>query len=248
MPYQFTVSPDFTPSHLAGWFIFNTWLQRQMSEAIHLEIYHDFQAQRQAIENDQVDLIYANPFDAAMLVREKGFRPLVRATGVSGEAIIAVNHESKVDNVVQFDSAVKVAVTDAPDIQMMGMIMLEPGDLDADNVENINCQNYVLVAKKLFNNEADAGIFLESAYDELSSIVKARLRIIVRSQISVIHHTLMVGPRLFDKSEQLHELLINMQNNEKAKGVLDSLGFQQWETVDDEEMYFMNDLVDTLLV
>ena len=117
---------------------FTDWLQRQMSEAIHLEIYHDFQAQRQAIQSDQVDLIYANPFDAAMLVREKGFKPLVCATGVAGEAIIAVNHESKVDNVVQFGSAIKVAITDAPDIQMMGMIMLEPGDLDADNVENIN--------------------------------------------------------------------------------------------------------------
>ncbi len=75
MSFMFTVSPDFTPDHLSGWYIFNTWLQRQSDIAIHLEMYNDFHSQREAIQNDSIDLIYANPFDAAMLVREKGFLP-----------------------------------------------------------------------------------------------------------------------------------------------------------------------------
>ena len=83
MPYLFTVSPDFTPDHLSGWFIFNTWLQRALSEAFHLELYDDFLSQREAIQADQIDLIYANPYDAAMLVRDKGFTPLVKPVGHS---------------------------------------------------------------------------------------------------------------------------------------------------------------------
>jgi phosphonate transport system substrate-binding protein len=40
-------------------------------------------------------------------------------------------------------------VTEDPDVHMMGMIMLEPGDLDTSNVEMVPCDTYVLVAKHL---------------------------------------------------------------------------------------------------
>ena len=37
-----------------------------------------------------------------------------------------------------------------------------------------------------------------------------------------------------------------MHNDEKGRGVIESLGFEQWQTVNDEEMEFMIDLMDTL--
>lgn len=246
MSYQFTVSPDFTPSHLSGWYIFNTWLQNQTDNAIHLEMYNSFHDQREAISNDNVDLIYANPFDAAMLVREKGFKPLVKPAGESDEAIIAVNAENHVEDVAHLESGIRLSVTDDPDVRMMGMIMLEPADLDESNIETISSDTYVIVAKHLLKNEADAGIFLAESYDELSKMIRRQLRVLVRSQISVIHHSLMIGPNLLDQREKIHDTLIEMNNNEKGRGVLDSLGFEQWQTVDDEEMEFMIDLMDTL--
>ena len=42
MKFNMTVSPDFSPNHIAGWYIFNTWFQQQISEAIHLELYDSF--------------------------------------------------------------------------------------------------------------------------------------------------------------------------------------------------------------
>ena len=207
MSFMFTVSPDFTPEHLSGWYIFNTWIQRQTDCAIHLEMYNDFQTQREAIQSDSIDLIYANPFDAAMLVREKGFQPLVKAVGESDEAIIAVSLENPVGDVAHLHEGVKVAFTEDPDVKMMGMIMLEPGDLDATNIIAVPSDTYVLVAKHLLKGEADVGIFLAEAYDDLSSMIKKQLRILVRSQISVIHHSLMMGPRLLDKKEQFQRYL-----------------------------------------
>ena len=115
MSFMFTVSPDFTPDHLSGWYIFNTWLQKQSDTAIHLEMYNDFKSQREAIQNDTIDLIYANPFDAAMLVREKGFLPLVKAEGEADEAILAVNAENPVEDVAHLAEGIKVAFTDDPD-------------------------------------------------------------------------------------------------------------------------------------
>jgi phosphonate transport system substrate-binding protein len=248
MPYIFTVSPDFTPDHLSGWYIFNTWLQRQIGEAIHLEMYDSFQAQRIVIQQDQIDLIYANPFDAAMLVREKGFLPLVKALGVSDEAIIAVNINSTVEDVAHLPSGIKVAVTEDPDVHMMGMIMLEAGDLDASNIQSSLYDTYVLVAKQLLQGNADVGIFLAEAFDGLSNMTRSQLRVLVRSQISVIHHSLMIGPKLSNRRDELQKLLVEMNNDEKGKGILKSLGFDSLVKVEDEAMEFMIDLMDTLAV
>ncbi len=248
MSYTFTVSPDFSPDHLSGWYIFNTWLQRQTGEAIHLELYDNFQTQREAIQTDKIDLIYANPFDAAMLVREKGFLPLVKAEGVADEAIIAVNADSLTESIDDLLPGIKVAVTEDPDVHMIGMIMLEAGDLDANNIETRFYNNHILIAKSLIQGEADVGIFLAQAYDGLSNLTKNRLKVIVRSQISVIHHSLMLGPQLVTRRAEIQNRLLAMNNDEKGKSVLSSLGFNTWVKVEDEEMEFMIDLMDTLII
>jgi len=246
MSFLFTVSPDFTPDHLSGWYMFNTWLQRQTGDDIHLEIYDDFQSQRGAIQDDKVDLIYANPFDAAMLVREKNFMPLVKASNQSDEAMIAVNADSPVESVEQLKAGTKVAYTEDPGVQLMGMMMLEPAELYADNITSVLSDSYVLVAKQLMKNQADVGIFLAEAYDDLSSIVKKQMKVLVRSQISVIHHSLMAGPKLQHKVTDLQNILTTMEHDEKGSGILEVMKLPGWETVENEEMEFMIDLMDTL--
>jgi phosphonate transport system substrate-binding protein len=247
MPHVFTVSPDFTPDHLSGWFIFNTWLQKVLDIPLHLQLYDDFHSQRGAIQADAVDLIYANPFDAAMLVREKGFRPLVKAAGRADEALIAVAEASRYRQIEELPSGIKLATTEGPDVHMMGMIMLEPADLDASCVQLNVCDSYVLVAKELIKQTSDAAIFLADAFDGLSSVIRSQLRVLVRGQIQVAHHALMVGPRLADRRAQLLDALLGMSACDKGRGVLDALKFTDWERVDDEEMEFMIDLMDTLM-
>ena len=99
MTCQMTVSPDFSPEHIAGWYVFNTWLQRTLGTRCHLELYDDFASQRAAIQADRIDLIYANPFDAAMLVREKGFSPIAAPVGSSDEVLVAVSRESSIRHI-----------------------------------------------------------------------------------------------------------------------------------------------------
>lgn len=246
MSYMFTVSPDFAPDRLSGWYIFNTWLQKQSAEAIHLEMYNHYHDLHQAIAADKIDLIYANPFDAAMLVREKGFLPLVRAQGEADEAIIAVNADSNINDVADLKPNTRVAFTDDPDVRLMGMIMLEPADLHAGNIIPLLSDNHVLVAKHLLKGEADVGIILAEAYDNLSGMIKKQLRILVRSQISVIYHSLMIGPRLQSRRDDFQKILLEMDRDEKGGGVLNALGFSAWQRIEDEEMEFMIDLMDTL--
>ncbi|MCB1788752.1 MAG: phosphate/phosphite/phosphonate ABC transporter substrate-binding protein [Gammaproteobacteria bacterium] len=247
MSFNLTISPDFSPDHISGWYIFNTWLQRKLDLPIHLEMFDDFVSQRSAIAEDKIDIIYANPFDASMLVREKGFVPIARPAGKADEAVIVVNAESSTLHVEDLQPGARIATTDDPHVHMMCMIMLEPADLNKDNLEFIRCGGYVLVAKALFQGNADAGFFLSEAYDDLSDAIKKNLRVVVRSQISVIEHVLLAGPRLAERHADIASALVSMGSDPKGPGVLQSLGFDNWEPVSQEDTEFMIDLMDTLV-
>lgn len=246
MSHHFTISPDFNPDRISGWYIFNTWLQKHLETPIHLELYHDFSGQQQAVREDRIDLIYANPYDTAMLVREKGFLPIARPTGLQDEGVIVVRHDHPAQTVEDLQPGTKVATTPDPDVNMICMIMLEPADLDNTCIQRITCDSYVLVAKEVLRGTADVGFILKDSFEEFSKMLKSQLRPLVVSSIRDIYHTLLVGPRLAARHEDLQMLLVNMEHYDKGPGVLNSLGFHGWEIVEQEDMEFMIDLMDTL--
>ncbi len=248
MSYRMTVSPDFTPDHISGWYIFNTWFQKKLGAGIHLELFDDFESQRRAIAADEVDLIYANPYDAAMLVREKGFKAVVRPRQHSDETVIAVSRDSAVQVVEDLEPGARVVSTSDPDINMIGMIMLEPADLDSgalhDSLRIVD--TYPLVAQKLLRGEADVGFFLKEAYDGLTDLTRRNLRVLVSSEIGVIHHSLLVGPGMAPLGDDIRKVLVDMPDDPKGPGVLKSLGLTGWEALEEEDVEFMIDLMDTL--
>ena len=247
MTYQFTVSPDFGPSHIAGWQIFNTFLQRKLSEAIHFELYDSFDSQHKAIAENKVDLIYANPYDAAMLVRDKGFVAIAKPQDKADEAMVVVNADSPIQSVEDLQPGSKVATTDDPDVHMMGMIMLEPADLETSNIELKQCDSYVLIAKELLRGTSDVGFFLEESFKDMSAIVREQLRSLVTSQIYIIQHSLLLGPALADRKEEISQIILSMSDDEKGKGVLESLGIKGWDHLEQEDVEFMIDLMSTLV-
>ncbi len=247
MAYQLTISPDFPPPQLAGWFIFNTWLQRVLGNPVHLRLFDSFQSQREAIIGDEIDLIYANPNDAALLVREKGFIPLASPQGSADEAVVAVAESSKVGRVEELAAGTRIASTDHPDVHMMGMIMLEPADLNSGNTRRTIRDSYVLVAKSLLQGDADVGFFLNTAFADMSDMVRKQLRPLVTSQIFVIHHCLLLGPRMADKALALQGALFDMHKSDKGNSVLEGLGIPSWNPVGEEEMEFLIDLISTLV-
>jgi phosphonate transport system substrate-binding protein len=246
MTYLFTVSPDFPPARISGWFIFNTWLQRRLDTGIHLGLHDDFAHQRADIAAGKVDLIYANPYDAALLVREKGFVPVARPRDRADEAVIAVPAQGAVQRVEDLEPGARIASTDDPDVRTMGMIMIEPADLGTANTTAVACDNYVLVAKALLSGTADAGFFLKQAFDELSEVTRRQLRQIVESHIYVVHHALMAGPRLAARRDDIRAALLGMESDPKGRDILASLGIAAWDPLEEEDTEFMIDLMDTL--
>jgi phosphonate transport system substrate-binding protein len=248
MPLQFTISPDYNANRLSQWFILNSRLQRCLGESCHLELHDDFGALRDAINGGRVDVIYANAFDTAIVLREKGFVPVARGGERSDEALVAVHASSPVAKVADFKPGLRVVSTDAPDVETIGRILLEPADLDRSNVGLSYQKNYVLVAKSLINGEADAGFFLKESYDDLSDLVRRQLRPVVSSRIYVVRHALLVSPALAARREMLLAGLLSMSGNPADRELLAELGFPEgWKPLEAEEAEFMVDMMETLL-
>lgn len=247
MPHQFTVSLDYTARALPGWFLFNTWLQRALGDDIHLEVFDDPVVQSQAVRAGRIDFYYANPYDATNLIRNEGFLAVAAPQARFDEALIAVRADSPVDRVEELLPGLRVAATRDQDVRRMCMILLEPADLHGRNVTISTRESYVLVAKALLQAEADVGFFLEATFGELSNLVKSALRPLIRSRISTIRHVLLVSPKFASQVAPLQARLEAMASEERGKNVLDSLGFEGWEGLEQEDVEFMIDLMDTLI-
>ena len=244
--FNFTISPDFKPDRIAAWYIFNTWFQKHTDLNVHVELYNDFEEQRNAIREGKIDMIYANPYDAAMLVNEFGFRPLVKPVGKNDECVIVTSAESSINCIEDLKPGTRIATTSDPDINMIGMRMLEPADLNAGNTSSETVVSFVVVARHVMNENAEIGFFLKEAYDDLSDMIKSRLKVLVTSEISVIYHALMAGPKLADKIDDLRNVLMSMNSDDKAMNILTDLGLKSWDIMSDEDTAFMIDLMDTL--
>ncbi|KXJ54577.1 MAG: phosphate ABC transporter substrate-binding protein, partial [Neptuniibacter sp. Phe_28] len=190
---------------------------------------------------------YANPFDASMLVRELGFKALVRPISKPDETIIATHKDSPLQCVEDLKPGAQLVATDDPDVNRIGMIMLEPADLDQTNTETTTVDSYVIVAKNVLNKNAEVGFFLKDAYDELSDLIKSQMKILVSSEISVVHHTLLLCPKLQKYAPKIQQRLVKMADDEKGRSVLESMNLLGWEVMTEEESEFMIDLIDTLL-
>ena len=245
--FNLSVSPDFSPDKLASWHIFNTWLQKKLDISCHLALYDSFEKQREAIAADQIDLIYANPADAAMLVREKQFIAIAHPANLADEAVVAVSASSAVKRVEDLKPGITVASSGDPDVLMMGMIMLEPADITPADVKQTTCATYVLIAKALMSGTADVGIFPARGYDGLSAIVRGSLHPLVRSQISVVKHMLLAGPKFAEHAAALQKALAEMANDPKEAAILKDLGVDHWEITPQEDVEFMIDLLHTLI-
>ncbi len=246
MPYTMTISPDFKPDLISGWYIFNTWLQKAIGVNIHLELVNNFSELGKLIDSDKVDLIYANPFDMSKLIREKSFLPVTKPVGKVDESVIIIKSDSDIESVESLKSGVKVSITDAPDVNMVGAIMLESADIYANHFEKINCSNNITIAKNVINGESEIGFMLADSYDELSSLVKKQLKLLIRSKIDLLHHTFLISPRLSEMFKSIQTALVALDGDDKGNKLLNSLELEKWLAMETEEAEFMIDLIDTL--
>ena len=242
------IAPDFSPEHLGGWHIFNTALQRHTGSAIRLFTSSSAAEMRETLAANPPSIIYANPFDAAALVRQNNYLPLARPAQKSDEILIAAHTNSDARKHTDLKAGMRIALTDNQDIKLIGLRLLEAADLREDDLHWLPAPSYQAAARLLIQGQADDAFFLADSYHALSDISKKHMRVLLESHICDISHVILLHPSHQERRLQLRAFLCGIKNEENGQAILHGLGLPAgFEKLDQEEVEFMIDLMQTLL-
>ncbi len=248
MNLNIVIAPDFAPERFAGWHMLNTLLQRKTDLSLHLQTPASAAEQAQLIAGGKADVIYANPFDAASMVRDAGYVALVRPVAKANEMVIATGAESAATSIRDLRPGIKVALTDNKDVKLIGLRLLEPADLTEADIQWQVVETYQAAARMAIKGEVDACFMLAEAFHSLSRLTKTQLKPLIESKLADISHVILVHPRAEAQSTRLQDALLALAGSADGQPVLDELGIPQgFEAMSVEDAEFMIDLMDTLL-
>ena len=163
MTLNLLIAPDFAPERFAGWHMLNTVLQKRSGLGLHLLTPASATEQAELIAQGKVDAVYANPFDAASMIRDAGYVAVARPLGKPDEMVIATGAQSPAHSVEDLRPGCKIALTDNKDVKLIGLRLLEPADLTEADVQWQLVDTYQAAARMAIKGEVDASFFLASA-------------------------------------------------------------------------------------
>lgn len=244
---NFLIAPDFPPEGFAGWHLFNTLLQRLMDKDVHLLMPTSHAEQERLIQEDNIALIYANPFDASQLVRERGYLPLARPNNCPDEMIIATYTDAVYQHSDHLQAGCKILITENQDIQLLGLRLLESAAIGRNDIEWLHADTYQEVARRLIAQEADAAFFLESAYHNFRPNTLKGMRVLMQSRINDLSHAVLLHPKYADLHPLLLTVFVHMSNEADGRLILQDLNMPDgFSELSQEDAEFMIDLIETL--
>jgi phosphonate transport system substrate-binding protein len=248
MTFNFLIAPDFAPERFAGWHMLNTLLQRRSGLGLHLLTPASAHEQAELLTSGTVDLVYANPFDAADMIRTHGYVPFARPSQHYDEMVIATGAESGVMTLEDLKPGCHIALTENKDVKLIGLRLLEPADLTEALIEWVPVDSYQAAARRAIKGEIEAAFFLAEAFASLSRLTRGQLRVLVESAISDISHVVLAHPRIAEHLAVVSKALLGVGQEAADADVLDALGLPKgFEAMGQEDAEFMIDLMDTLL-
>lgn len=161
------------------------YLSREVGEKVTLVIPKDFDAYKDMIKSDHVDLGFANPLVYVQLKKDKNLEPIALAAepkwGTRFRGIVIVRKDGAIDTLQGLKGKKLIFVDKSSAVYLTGMLLLSKTGLDlakdftmlpfAKKVDN--------VTMAVFNKAADAGVIREDDLDKMKDKVDiSQLRII----------------------------------------------------------------------
>ncbi len=245
MTLNFLIAPDFTPERFAGWHMLNTALQKRSGIQLHLLTPASASEQAALLAQGKADLVYANPFDAAHMVRTLGYQPVARPSQHFDEMVIACAADSPLQTLEDLRPGCRIALTDNKDVKLIGLRLLETADVSDSDVHWTMVDSYQAAARLAIRKEVDASFFLADAFASLSRLTRSQLKVLVQSAIYDISHVVLAHERLGPAIDTLRTALLALSDD---TAVLEALGMPNgFEALSQDEVEFMIDLMETLL-
>ena len=241
------IAPDFSPERFAGWHMFNTLIQKRANLNMHLNIPTSHAEQETVISEGDIQVIYANPFDAATLIREHGYHAVARPIGKSDEMVIAAAANSDINSLDDIKAGATIAMADNRDVKLIGLRLLEAVDIEEADLNWSVTETYQAAARQVIKGDAQAAFFLAEIFHSFSRLTKAQLSVLIESDLADISHVLLIKDG-FPDTDILMDAILNLYNDNDGKEALTELGMPQgFEAMNEEDAEFMIDLMQTLL-
>ena len=243
---HFLIAPDFPPENFAGWHLLNTLLQKITDNPIRLITPAGHREQMDVLRNQKVNLVYANPFDAAQLVHEQGYLPLVKPRACSDEMLITSYADSPYQHSDELKAGCKILATENQDLRLLGLRLLESANLTEQDIEWIAVDTFQEAARRLINQEADAAFFLVSSYLHFMPNTRKQMKTLMQSRIGDLYHIILLHPDDAELHDFFRDTFIQIGNTDDGEKVLQDLDMRGFDAVSQEDMEFMIDLMETL--
>ena len=245
--HNMLIAPDFSPERFAGWHMFNTLIQKRANLNMHLNIPTSHAEQETVISEGDIQVIYANLFDAAILIREHGYHAVARPIGKSDEMVIAAAANSDINSLDDIKAGATIAMADNRDVKLIGLRLLEAVDIEEADLNWSVTETYQAAARQVIKGEAQAAFFLAEIFHSFSRLTKAQLSVLIESDLADISHVLLIKDG-FPDTDILMDAILNLHNDDDGKEALTELGMPQgFEAMNEEDAEFMIDLMQTLL-
>ncbi|HCR87730.1 MULTISPECIES: PhnD/SsuA/transferrin family substrate-binding protein [Psychrobacter] len=245
--HNMLIAPDFSPERFAGWHMFNTLIQKRANLNMHLNIPTSHAEQETVISEGDIQVIYANPFDAATLIREHGYHAVARPIGKSDEMVIAAAANSDINSLDDIKAGATIAMADNHDVKLIGLRLLEAVDIEDNDLNWSVTETYQAAARQVIKGDAQAAFFLAEIFHSFSRLTKAQLSVLIESDLADISHVLLIKDG-FPDTDILMDAILNLHNDDDGKEALTELGMPQgFEAMNEEDAEFMIDLMQTLL-
>lgn len=245
--HNMLIAPDFSPERFAGWHMFNTLIQKRANLNMHLNIPTSHAEQETVISEGDIQVIYANPFDAATLIREHGYHAVARPIGKSDEMVIAAAANSDINSLEDIKAGATIAMADNRDVKLIGLRLLEAVDIEDNDLNWSVTGTYQAAARQVIKGDAQAAFFLAEIFHSFSRLTKTQLSVLIESDLADISHVLLIKDG-FPDTDILMNAILNLHNDDDGKEALAELGMPQgFEAMNEEDAEFMIDLMQTLL-
>ena len=218
------ITPDFPPEFFANWHMFNTQLQRALDTTIHLQTPAGYREQQELLDSETVALVYANPFDAGSLMRDKGYIPLAKPDLPSDQVLVVANAQSAFAALGDLPADSRVLITANRDMESIGLDVLQGTAITADSVQWLHARTFTELARRLMANEAEIGLFLASSFRGLNTGTQGSLKILFETEFEDFGHVMLLHPDFADQADKLRAALLNMAQSPVSRMTLADLG------------------------
>ncbi|MDD5272976.1 MAG: PhnD/SsuA/transferrin family substrate-binding protein [Methylovulum sp.] len=209
---------------LAGWYVFNTFLQRHLEKAIHIDV----KQPDLAIPLSQHALVFAKPFDACTLISKYQFIPVARPMNETDEVSIVVRKNGSPKTIAEFLAATVVTASETDFIYVLGQFLCDECGLASSGLHYTFTGNDIKALQTLLRGQADMLFMPKRNYHQLSRLSREDTCLLEESETAMAYPMLLLSPSHAGLQKKLADTLLAMQDDDKSRQILADLGLDGW--------------------